>query len=76
MAEPSILLLDEATASLDTDSTQLLEELIESFIGAPSDQGRLRTLIFTTHQSSQVIRLARRVLTLEGGLVVSDQLMG
>ena len=76
LAEPSILLLDEATASLDTDSTQLLEELIDSFIGAPSDQGHLRTLIFTTHQSSQVIRLARRVLTLEGGLVVSDQLMG
>lgn len=76
LAEPSILLLDEAAASLDPDSIELLEGLIESFIGASSDQGHSRTLIFTTHQSSQVSRLARRVLTLEGGLVVSDQLMG
>ncbi len=73
LSQPSLLLLDEPTASLDADQTPKMEALFMAFQSATlSDQTR-PTLIFTSHDSDQVGRLARRCIRLSGGRVVSDE---
>ncbi|MFZ9121436.1 MAG: ABC transporter ATP-binding protein [Burkholderiaceae bacterium] len=71
MASPQVLLLDEPTASLDAASCEMVERLMREFLAElPSSP---RYLIFTSHQSNQVGRLADRVIELERGHVMSDQ---
>lgn len=71
MVSPQVLLLDEPTASLDAASCELVETLMREFLAeVPSSP---RYLIFTSHQSNQVGRLADRIIELERGHVVSDQ---
>jgi tungstate transport system ATP-binding protein len=60
--EPEILFLDEPTASVDQENT----EIIESIIRAMKKDGRT-TVIMTTHDREQAERLADRVLTMEHG---------
>jgi ATP-binding cassette subfamily B protein len=59
---PSILILDEATSSIDTDSEQLIEKAIETLI-----QGR--TSIVIAHRLS-TIRKADQILVLERGKII------
>jgi putative ABC transport system ATP-binding protein len=56
--EPEVLLLDEVTASLDPDSTRLVEALIRAF-GRPT--------LWISHSPEQVDRVADHVLQLESG---------
>lgn len=71
MVSPQVLLLDEPTASLDAASCELVETLMREFLAeVPSSP---RYLIFTSHQSNQVGRLADRIIELARGHVVSDQ---
>lgn len=59
---PSILILDEATSSIDTESEQLIEKAIETLI-------QDRTSIVIAHRLS-TIRKADQILVLEHGKII------
>lgn len=61
---PAILILDEATSSIDTESEQLIEKAIETLI-----QGR--TSIVIAHRLS-TIRKANQILVLEKGKIIES----
>lgn len=58
VTEPEVLLLDEVTASLDPESTRLIESVVHEW-GRP--------VIMISHSPEQVERMADRVLRLESG---------
>lgn len=62
--EPEILFLDEPTASVDEENT----EIIESIIGGLNKNGRT-TVIMTTHDKDQAERLADTLLFMKGGSI-------
>ncbi len=62
--EPEILFLDEPTASVDQENT----EIIESVIGAMKKNGNT-TVIMTTHDRDQAERLADRLLIMKQGRI-------
>jgi len=62
LKDPEILILDEATSSLDTESERLVEEALEQLM-------RDRTTLIIAHRLSTVQR-ADRVLVLERGRIV------
>jgi tungstate transport system ATP-binding protein len=62
--EPEILFLDEPTASVDEENT----EIIESIIKAMKKDGRT-TVIMTTHDRDQAERLADQVIRMHGGRI-------
>ncbi len=64
LADPRILILDEATSQLDGHTEQLVHESLRSFIKA-------RTTIIITHRLS-TISLADRVIVMDRGRIVSD----
>ncbi len=66
LSRPQILLLDEPTASLDSNSER---ELIECFYNYLRDGSK--TMILTTHKPA-LLRLVERVLVMEQGVVVMD----
>ncbi|PCJ18390.1 MAG: phosphate ABC transporter ATP-binding protein [Candidatus Cloacimonadota bacterium] len=63
--KPKILLLDEPTASLDPDTTNNIEQLVQSF-------AKKITTVFVTHNMEQARRTCNRVLVLNKGRVVQD----
>ena len=62
--EPEILFLDEPTASVDEENT----EIIESIVGAMKKKGRW-TVIMTTHDRGQAERIADRLLIMKHGRI-------
>jgi putative ABC transport system ATP-binding protein len=68
--EPTILLLDEPTASLDSDTALSIERLVLNW-HQQTDHGR--AVIWVTHDRAQSARVATRVLHMQsGGLVEGD----
>ena len=66
VTDPSILLADEPTGNLDTESSQEIMRLLE-------DLNRMgRTVVLITHEA-EIARFARRLVRLKDGLVVSDE---
>jgi putative ABC transport system ATP-binding protein len=60
--EPSVLLLDEPSASMDATATRQAEELLKRWVhDAPN-----RASVWTSHDADQVRRVADRTLTLGG----------
>jgi subfamily B ATP-binding cassette protein MsbA len=64
LKDPEILVLDEATSSLDTESERLVEEALEQLMEG-------RTTLIIAHRLSTVQR-ADRVLVLERGRIVES----
>ena len=64
--EPSILFLDEPTASLDVAQTRIVEELIARIAS------RGVKIIMSTHDLGQARRLAQEILFLVGGRIVEQ----
>jgi subfamily B ATP-binding cassette protein MsbA len=64
LKDPAVVVLDEATSSLDTESERLVEEAMEELL-------RGRTTIIIAHRLSTV-RRADRVLVLDHGRIVES----
>jgi len=64
LADPSILILDEAASALDAESEKLVQEAIERLRGG-------RTILVVAHRLS-TIRKANRVCVLEGGEIIES----
>ena len=60
--DPSLLLLDEASASMDTAATGQAESLIARWIA----EGPARAAVWASHDADQVLRVAARTLFLPG----------
>lgn len=71
---PKVLLADEMTASLDAVHTRFVEAMLTVFV-LPTDSGDTQagTLVFTSHDTDQISRLARRVIRLNHGKIESDE---
>ena len=63
---PDVLLLDEATASLDPHGKREVERVMADFAASGT------TLVFASHNLGQVKRLATRVVYVEHGRVLAD----
>ena len=63
LVAPSVLLLDEPTASLDSGTARAIEELIRHWVSASPD----RAFIWTSHDRAQLERIAGRLVTLGPG---------
>jgi tungstate transport system ATP-binding protein len=69
--EPDVLFLDEPTASVDEENTEIIEELIIKLnIGEP-DSPHIPSIVFTTHDTDQSIRLATQTIRMSKGTIVS-----
>lgn len=67
---PKILLADEPTGNLDAINTDEIIELLLKINKFGT------TVILVTHNKEVVNRLKKRVITLENGMIVSDQAVG
>jgi putative ABC transport system ATP-binding protein len=67
-SRPKFVLADEPTANLDSKSATTLLEIMEKL-----NLEEKITFIFSTHDP-RVMKMARRIITLEDGRVVSDEL--
>lgn len=61
---PTILLLDEPTAALDSASVAAVEQLMDIWWNADREQ---RSLVWVSHDREQVRRMTNRVLAMNGG---------
>lgn len=72
LADPAVLILDEATSSLDVPSERLVQHALHTLLAD-------RTALIIAHRLSTV-EIADRVLVMEGGRIVEDgspaELMG
>lgn len=62
-----LLLLDEPTASMDTDSTYLTERILDSYL-----KENQTALIFATHSIKQAERFADQIIFLSDGKIVEQ----
>lgn len=68
--DPSLILLDEPYTGLDANSSQTLNDLLDSAVAAG------KTVILTTHDLNQGLRGATRAVIVDRGTVVHDSKAG
>jgi putative ABC transport system ATP-binding protein len=71
--EPSILLLDEPTASLDPHTAQALEAVLERWLAARAAE---RALVWVSHDRDQTLRMTGRSISLRSGRIESESSYG
>ncbi len=64
LADPKVVILDEATSSLDTETEALLHEAMHTFL-------QNRTTLIIAHRLSAV-RQADRVLVFDSGKIIDE----
>jgi tungstate transport system ATP-binding protein len=64
---PEIIFLDEPTASVDHENTQLIEEIILRM-----KKERRSKVVITTHDPAQAERLADRLLIMQNGKILEE----
>jgi ABC-type multidrug transport system fused ATPase/permease subunit len=64
LADPAVLILDEATSSLDIPSERLVQQALQTILSS-------RTAVIIAHRLSTV-EIADRVLVLEHGRIIED----
>lgn len=64
LLEPTLLLLDEPTASMDEGLAEAAERLVAEWLAEPG-----RAVIWTSHRGDRLDRVTDRVVRLEGGRV-------
>lgn len=69
LAAPAVLILDEATASLDIPSERVVQQGLQSLLGSVA--GTSRTAIIIAHRLSTV-EIADRVLVVHDGRIIED----
>ena len=62
--DPSVLLLDEPTASLDLETAMAMERLIDLWMAADADT---RAFLWVTHDRGQADRVSNRILQMKQG---------
>ncbi len=67
LADPPVLLLDEPTSNLDSESRRDVLDALRLLL----DEGK--TILFTSHRSEEMERLANRILTIENGIIVDHR---
>ncbi len=67
--KPTMLLLDEPTASLDSETARLIERLVLDW-HQPAESGR--AAVWVTHDQAQSARIATRVLHMQAGGLVKE----
>ena len=67
---PKILIADEPTGNLDSINTKEIVELLEKINGFGT------TVVLVTHNKEVVNHLKKRVITMESGKIVADQVKG
>jgi putative ABC transport system ATP-binding protein len=70
--DPQVLLLDEPTASMDTELARLMEDLLEKwhkcsaeFFPAPTAQQAQRAWIWVSHNPEQLTRMCGQTYSLD-----------
>jgi len=69
--EPKLLICDEPTGNLDSDTAKEVMNVIESI-----NKDKKMTVIMATHSKEIVNRMKKRVVCIENGLLIYDQLKG
>jgi ABC-type multidrug transport system fused ATPase/permease subunit len=64
LRDPAILILDEATSQIDTESEHLIQRVLEQFV-------RNRTTIIITHRPA-TLALAQRILVMDRGHLIAQ----
>lgn len=67
---PEVLLADEPTGNLDSHNSMEIMKLLEEI------NNRGTTVVVVTHSQEIVDRMGKRVITMERGLVASDEIKG
>jgi putative ABC transport system ATP-binding protein len=69
--DPTVLLLDEPTASMDPDTTRVVEGLLDGWRTAEANR---RALVWVSHDRDQAIRMTDRRLLLRAGQLESEEI--
>lgn len=71
LKDPRILILDEATSSLDTESERLVQEALDRLMHPEAGEGHGRTTFVIAHRLSTIVN-ADQIVVLQGGRVVEQ----
>ena len=68
--DPDVLLVDEPTAALDSDSSKVVESLIDHWWSEAPDK---RALIWVSHDFDQARRVATRIVSMNQGQLQEEK---
>ncbi len=69
LANPRVIVLDEATSAVDTETEQLIQDALEKLLAGEGSPGGRRTAIVIAHRLS-TIRKADQIVVMKAGRIV------